>query len=200
MVAIVNKTYTNYTYVIRCAVADGRLMKPENCSQCGDGGKINAHHDDYNKPLDVIWLCNRCHTRLHYGIPFDAPMKTPAKPRSDPCFRDQLWVGDKLIRLPVLRNNPSVTAGLVSEDGVVDEHNYFEENVNWTQILMSLPYREFRVIKLRYGIDCDHAYTLLEIARMLKVTRERVRQMEASAIMKLRHPLRLKILQEMIDK
>lgn len=42
---------------------DGILVQ-EPCEQCGNKFSY-AHHDDYNKPLDVRWLCNKCHTRWH---------------------------------------------------------------------------------------------------------------------------------------
>jgi len=42
----------------------GRLsVKP--CEMCGSDENIDAHHDDYSKPLDVQWLCRGCHLRLH---------------------------------------------------------------------------------------------------------------------------------------
>ena len=44
------------------AVRDGRLEKPEECSKCGEiPRQLEAHHEDYDKPLEVIWLCTRCH-------------------------------------------------------------------------------------------------------------------------------------------
>lgn len=45
------------------AVRDGRL-KRLSCEFCG-GGKVQAHHSDYRKPLDVTWLCAKCHLRFH---------------------------------------------------------------------------------------------------------------------------------------
>lgn len=48
------------------AVKWGRLIKPNACSRClKQGGKIEGHHPDYNKPLDVIWLCPACHAAEH---------------------------------------------------------------------------------------------------------------------------------------
>ena len=49
------------------AVKAGKLNKPSNCEVCGDDGRIEAHHNDYSKPLEVVWLCVRCHRRIHTG-------------------------------------------------------------------------------------------------------------------------------------
>ena len=48
------------------AIASGALVRPEECSACHKAdGVIQAHHGDYTRPLDVTWLCARCHGRLH---------------------------------------------------------------------------------------------------------------------------------------
>lgn len=68
------------------------------------------------------------------------------------------------------------------------------------QVLKSLTYREREIIKLRYGIGDGYTYTLEEVGKIFKVTRERVRQVEAKAIRKLQHPVRARKLEGFLDK
>ncbi len=67
-------------------------------------------------------------------------------------------------------------------------------------VLKTLSYREREIIKLRYGIGDGYTYTLEEVGRIFKVTRERVRQVEAKAIRKLQHPVRARKLEGFIDQ
>ncbi len=67
------------------------------------------------------------------------------------------------------------------------------------QVLRTLTYREREIIKLRYGIGDGYTYTLEEVGRIFKVTRERVRQVEAKAIRKLQHPVRSRKLTGFLD-
>ena len=57
-------------------------------------------------------------------------------------------------------------------------------------LLKTLTWREREIIKLRYGLGDGYTYTLEEVGRIFKVTRERVRQIEAKAVRKLQHPVR----------
>ncbi len=66
------------------------------------------------------------------------------------------------------------------------------------KILDTLTEREAKIIKLRFGIDTGYPRTLEEVGKMFRVTRERVRQIEAKAIRKLRHPSRSKQLKDYI--
>lgn len=52
--------------MVNNAIRDGRLMKEEACSECGSTEKVEGHHDDYYKPLELIWLCFKCH-RIRHG-------------------------------------------------------------------------------------------------------------------------------------
>ncbi len=62
-------------------------------------------------------------------------------------------------------------------------------------LLKTLTYREREIIRLRYGLGDGYTYTLEEVGRIFKVTRERVRQIEAKAVRKLQHPVRSKPLE-----
>jgi RNA polymerase primary sigma factor len=66
-------------------------------------------------------------------------------------------------------------------------------------VLKTLTYREREIIKLRYGLGDGYTYTLEEVGRIFKVTRERVRQIEAKAVRKLQHPVRAKQLKGFLD-
>jgi len=46
------------------AIRDHKISRPIICDICGGGGVIHAHHTDYSRPLDVIWLCARCHAQI----------------------------------------------------------------------------------------------------------------------------------------
>ena len=59
--------------------------------------------------------------------------------------------------------------------------------------------REEQVLRLRYGLDDNRPRTLEEVGRQFSVTRERIRQIEAKAIRKLRHPSRIKKLGDARD-
>jgi RNA polymerase primary sigma factor len=62
-------------------------------------------------------------------------------------------------------------------------------------LLKTLTYREREIVRLRYGLGDGYTYTLEEVGRIFKVTRERVRQIEAKALRKLQNPVRAKQLE-----
>jgi RNA polymerase primary sigma factor len=66
-------------------------------------------------------------------------------------------------------------------------------------VLSTLTFREREIIKLRYGIGDGYTYTLEEVGRIFRVTRERVRQIEAKAVRKLQHPVRARRLGGFFD-
>ena len=78
--------------------------------------------------------------------------------------------------------------------GDVAESNMLKEQL--IQVLNTLTPREEKVLRLRYGLDDSHPRTLEEVGKEFNVTRERIRQIEAKALRKLRHPNRLKKLKD----
>jgi len=47
------------------AIKTKKINKPEECSICRSTGVLDGHHTDYSKPLEVIWVCRKCHTKIH---------------------------------------------------------------------------------------------------------------------------------------
>ncbi|MBI5361996.1 MAG: RNA polymerase sigma factor RpoD [Planctomycetes bacterium] len=76
-------------------------------------------------------------------------------------------------------------------------HEMLKERLE--DVLSTLTFREREIIKLRYGIGDGYTYTLEEVGRIFRVTRERVRQIEAKAVRKLRHPVRARQLASFLD-
>jgi len=66
-------------------------------------------------------------------------------------------------------------------------------------MLEDLTEREKEVLRLRFGLEDGHPYTLEEVGRRFGVTRERIRQIEAKALRKLRHPSRSKKLRDFLE-
>jgi hypothetical protein len=47
------------------AVKSGKLIRPQTCTSCGAAKNIVGHHSDYAQPINVVWICQLCHVRLH---------------------------------------------------------------------------------------------------------------------------------------
>jgi RNA polymerase primary sigma factor len=81
----------------------------------------------------------------------------------------------------------------------LDEVTYLKLKENTKHILDTLSPREASVLRLRFGIDCPSDHTLEEVGKRFNVTRERIRQIEAKALRKLRHPTRSRILKTFFE-
>jgi RNA polymerase primary sigma factor len=95
------------------------------------------------------------------------------------------------LETPTDNEDDSVLGDFIEDDEIPapDEtatYNLLKEHLN--VILNTLPPREVRILQLRYGLLDGQAYTLEEVGRKMGVTRERVRQIEAQALSRLRHP------------
>ena len=95
------------------------------------------------------------------------------------------------LELPTGDEEDSVLGDFIEDEEITppDEaatYNLLRENLS--EVLNGLPPREGRILQLRYGFSDGQAYTLEEVGRKVGVTRERVRQIEAQALNRLRHP------------
>jgi RNA polymerase primary sigma factor len=79
----------------------------------------------------------------------------------------------------------------------VAEKQLLRENLE--RILTDLTPREARVLRMRFGLNGDHAHTLKEVGEKIGVTRERVRQIEGKALRKLRHPRHSRLLRDYLS-
>src|SRR5262249_8448401 len=68
-----------------------------------------------------------------------------------------------------------------------------------TGVLASVTPREERVLRMRYGIGMNKEHTLEEVGKLFSVSRERIRQIEAKALRKLKHPSRSRVLRSFLD-
>jgi len=103
---------------------------------------------------------------------------------------------------PVGESEDSYFGDFIEDDGVESPvnaatHEMLKDKID--SVLKTLTYREREIIKLRYGLGDGYTYTLEEVGRIFKVTRERVRQIEAKAVRKLQHPVRSRQLEGFLD-
>ena len=84
--------------------------------------------------------------------------------------------------------------------GIINQliyNNQFKQDIDKSMNLLSE--RTQKILRLRYGLDDGSPKTLEEVGKIFKVTRERIRQIEAKALRKLRHPSRSKKLKDFLD-
>ncbi|MBP5651063.1 MAG: RNA polymerase sigma factor RpoD [Clostridia bacterium] len=103
---------------------------------------------------------------------------------------------------PVGEEDESKIADFVEDDSILSPTDHTTQDILKAQLLAvieTLTPREQKVIRLRYGLDDNHARTLEEVGKEFNVTRERIRQIEAKALRKLRHPNRIKRLEDFYE-
>ncbi|MCX7678035.1 MAG: RNA polymerase sigma factor RpoD [Spirochaetes bacterium] len=106
------------------------------------------------------------------------------------------------LETPVGEEEDSLLGDFI-EDKEVDSpantaaYRLLSEQIN--SVLKTLPAREQKVIRMRFGLDDGYSHTLEEVGYVFKVTRERIRQIEAKALRRLRHPTRARKLKDYLD-
>ncbi len=81
---------------VTAAVNGGRLVRPTECQVCGaTSNRIHGHHDDYSKPLDVVWVCPLCHRRIHAIHPERVKGFQPVQEFTVPADMTE-WVVERL--------------------------------------------------------------------------------------------------------
>ena len=103
---------------------------------------------------------------------------------------------------PVGEEDDSKIGDFIEDDTIRSPMEVATQNLLKEQLMSvidTLTPREQKVIRLRYGLDDGHPRTLEEVGKEFNVTRERIRQIEAKALRKLRHPNRMKKLTDFVD-
>jgi RNA polymerase primary sigma factor len=114
----------------------------------------------------------------------------------------------KLSRAPISLNNPMGDEDDCTFGDFIEDHRVIAPADTVTQdmlrskleeVLQSLSLREREVVKMRFGIGRESTYTLEELGKKFKVTRERIRQIEIRALKKLQHPVRSRLLESFLE-
>jgi DNA-binding CsgD family transcriptional regulator len=113
---------------------------------------------------------------------------------------EAIWISggrwDDLVQTCTFRGGVETRGGLTINKPYIVNGETLDEVV--TRVLRTLTERESQVLRLRYGVEDGQGQTLEKVGRELGVTRERIRQIEARAFQKLRHPTRRKHIQPFV--
>ena len=107
------------------------------------------------------------------------------------------------LETPIGKEEDSHLGDFIQDDNVevpADAATYTLLHEQLMEVLSTLTEREQKVLRLRFGLDDGRPRTLEEVGRQFNVTRERIRQIEAKALRKLRHPSRSKVLKDYLDE
>lgn len=63
-----NRHKKNAHLRVQRALFNGILTRPSDCEHCEEKKQLEAHHEDYSKPLEVLWLCVECHNKRHVEL------------------------------------------------------------------------------------------------------------------------------------
>jgi len=103
---------------------------------------------------------------------------------------------------PLVNDKESTVGEIIEDQNVITPHGEAEKNGmrdNIIEIINTLPERESKILKMRFGIEMNTEHTLEEVGNQFNVTRERVRQIEAKALEKLRQPSKAILLKDYLE-
>ena len=161
-------------------------------------------------PVHMIETINKLNRIIHQKL-----QETGQEPTSEELSKAMDLSEEKIIRIMKISKEPlSMETPIGDEE---DSHlgNFIEDvnavapidtaessNLKKTaqDILKTLTPREAKVLRMRFGIDMNTDHTLEEVGKQFDVTRERIRQIEAKALRKLRHPSRAQKLQNFLNE
>ncbi|MFH1726261.1 MAG: sigma-70 family RNA polymerase sigma factor [Elusimicrobiota bacterium] len=162
--------------------------------------------DTIRIPVHMKELCSRIHKaggRCRQELGRDPTPQEYARRLGVPL--DTVKTGLKIMQRPVSLDTPIGEDGdsrledLIKDPSVPEPSRLLKESMlraRLERVLSTLTGREASILKLRFGIGAGYPRTLDEVGRLLRITRERVRQIESKAVRKLRHPSRSGALRE----
>ena len=106
------------------------------------------------------------------------------------------------LETPIGEEDDSHLGDFIEDEGAMSPDDYASNELlkdELNEVLLELTDREVKVLRLRYGLDDGRTRTLEEVGKEFNVTRERIRQIEAKALRKLKHPSRSKRLKDFLD-
>ena len=107
------------------------------------------------------------------------------------------------LETPIGEEDDSHLGDFLEDEGAMSPDDYASNELlkdELNEVLLELTDREEKVLRLRFGLDDGRTRTLEEVGKEFNVTRERIRQIEAKALRKLKHPSRSKRLKDFLDK
>lgn len=107
------------------------------------------------------------------------------------------------LETPIGEEDDSHLGDFIEDEGAMSPDDYAANELlkdELNEVLLELTDREEKVLRLRFGLDDGRTRTLEEVGKVFNVTRERIRQIEAKALRKLKHPSRSKRLKDFLDR
>ena len=159
--------------------------------------------------IDEEFICENCGrkvTKLGYSCRNHCPYclhskhvdKNPGD-RKEECHGDLEPVS---LETPIGEEDDSHLGDFIEDEGAMSPDDYASNELlkdELNEVLLELTDREEKVLRLRFGLDDGRTRTLEEVGKEFNVTRERIRQIEAKALRKLKHPSRSKRLKDFLD-